>query len=57
MRSCLRRIKSYLSIHRFSTAGIDGIKLTIYVIHAMIYKLGNASTKYNYEDRTHNSPF
>jgi hypothetical protein len=29
----LRRIKSYLLIHRFSTAGIDGIKLT------MIYKV------------------
>ena len=25
----LRRIKSYLSINRFSTAGIDGIKLTM----------------------------
>jgi hypothetical protein len=31
--------KSYLSIQHFSTAGIDGIKLTIYVIRAMIYKV------------------
>ncbi len=33
------KIKSYLSIQRLSTAGIDGVKLTIYVIRAMIHKV------------------